>query len=311
MARESPPTRRVTTLLDTVVAAPGHDFSLAELAKQTGISKATCLGILNELCTAGYLTRATTERTYRPGPALLTAGAAAQASYATVDAALPALRALAAELDAPVTVSVRSGNQALIVARLGPHPDRTPALRAGLRTPLVAPGALLFFAWSDDVTLDRWLRHNGPPAGAVDQAHVDRVVAAARRDAYLIERLNELDPALFALLAELGRGPMPAQLSDVIRRTLEAGGMEQYVLDDIQRRHRYDVGYVVAPVYDPSGEPAFLVSMLLMQPGVDGGDLQRCAGALRDATARITASLGGRDPWASPTARSGRRSAAR
>src|SRR3954468_20405716 len=55
VARESPPTRRVAELLDAVIAAPGRAFSLAELAKQTGISKATCLGIVNELVDAGYL----------------------------------------------------------------------------------------------------------------------------------------------------------------------------------------------------------------------------------------------------------------
>src|SRR5689334_7256471 len=43
--RRSPPTQRVTTVLDTLAAQPGRSFTLAELVERTDISKATCLGI--------------------------------------------------------------------------------------------------------------------------------------------------------------------------------------------------------------------------------------------------------------------------
>src|SRR5258706_16377479 len=82
VSRESPPTRRTVALLDAVVRRPGHDHSLAELAKETGISKATALGILNELQSTGWLTRDPANKTYRPGAAMLAAGTAADEGFA-------------------------------------------------------------------------------------------------------------------------------------------------------------------------------------------------------------------------------------
>ena len=311
MARVSPPTQRVTALLDAVCAAPRHPHSLADLAKSTGVSKATGLGILNELCASGWLSRDAETKTYRPGPRLLAVGAAAEESYAPVDAARPALHQLTVDLDAPATVSVRTAHQALIVARHGPHPNRTPSLRAGLHTPLIAPGALVFFAWSDDTTLDRWLTDSPLHSERVDREQVAGIVKAARRDGYLVERLSDLDPALFALLAELGTAPIPAQLSDVIRRTLDPSGMAQYLIDRVDRRRRYDVGYVAAPVFDRSGELAFLVSVLIMEAGVAGAELERVATTLLGATAEMTAAIGGVNPWRTLSRGTARRAAAR
>src|SRR3954462_603782 len=105
MSRESPPTRRVAELLDTVVRRPGHSFTLAELAKDTGISKATCLGIVNELAETGWLSRDPATKTYRPGAAMLAAGAAAEDGFAAVHAARPHLAALARDAGMAATAS--------------------------------------------------------------------------------------------------------------------------------------------------------------------------------------------------------------
>jgi DNA-binding IclR family transcriptional regulator len=53
VARRSPPTERVIAVLDHFVAARGRRIGLSALARELGISKPTCLGIVTGLAAAG------------------------------------------------------------------------------------------------------------------------------------------------------------------------------------------------------------------------------------------------------------------
>ena len=55
--RTSPPTERVVAVLDFLAQHPHDRFGLSELARQLGLSKPTCLGVVSTLTDSGYLVR--------------------------------------------------------------------------------------------------------------------------------------------------------------------------------------------------------------------------------------------------------------
>jgi DNA-binding IclR family transcriptional regulator len=286
----------VTSVLDAVATRPERAFGLAELSATTGISKATCLGIINGLCEAGYLTRDQAAKTYRLGPALLTLGAAAQASHATVELARPHLARLASQYGGVCTAAAVIDDQITVLARVGDQ-DRTAAgVVAGQRYPFAPPSGVMFVAWSDDDAVNRWLAREPLTATPTDVDALRAVVASCRARGYLIELLGELNAGLYSVLAELSDETIPERYTALLRRLLNPTTTPNYLTRAIEDRRYYDVSLVCAPVFDPDGQQDLLLAVFLMRQHVPGGDLKAVVRALTDATRAVTQARGGREP---------------
>jgi DNA-binding IclR family transcriptional regulator len=74
-------------VLEHVVAHPGERFGLSELARATGLSKPTCLGIVTTLTENGWLECSGADRSYGVGPALVATGRLARDAVAGAEAA--------------------------------------------------------------------------------------------------------------------------------------------------------------------------------------------------------------------------------
>jgi DNA-binding IclR family transcriptional regulator len=293
VSRQSPPTRRTVALLDAVVRRPGHDHSLADLAKETGISKATALGILNELQHAGWLARDPTRKTYRPGAAMLAAGTAADEGFAAVHTTRSLMAALSKEIDAVCTASAVIDGQVTVLARTEPNGRGTPAFRVGQRYPFAPPSGVMFVAWDDDDTVDAWLDEKPLAPLTVNKTELRAVVASCRDRGHLVVGLGESDAGLWSLLSELPDDAVSAQLGVLLQQRMP-GGLQPYVVDDIDARKSYDVSLVCAPVFDRNARMAFLVAVILMRPGVPGRDLKSVTTALVETAAAATRQTGGR-----------------
>ncbi len=295
MSRESPPTRRTVALLDAVVRRPGHDHSLAELAKETGISKATALGILNELQQAGWLTRDPSSKTYRPGAAMLAAGTAADEGFAAVHATRPLMAALTKELNAVCTASAVVDGQVTVLARTEPPGRSFPAFRVGQRYPFAPPSGVMFVAWDDNTTVDAWL--NEPPLAplSVNKTELRAVVASCRERGHLVVGLGESDAGLWSLISELPDDAVSAQLGALLQQRMP-GGLQPYVIDDIDARKKYDVSLVCAPVFDRNAQMAYLLTVVVMKAGVVGRELRSLTAALDRTSRQATDAISGRSP---------------
>lgn len=294
--RRSPPTQRVTTVLDTLAAQPGRSFTLAELVERTGISKATCLGILNELCHAGYLVREAA--TYALGPALLAAGASAQRGYPSLPHARPHMTHLADELGAACTASAVVGGDVVVLARAG-DPGVAPAVRPGQRFPFVPPSGVMFVGWRDDATVDEWLSATPLAPDAPSAATLREVVDACRRHGYLAEELGEFNLGLYSRLAGL-LDELPGRYAQVVGEmmtTMTQQSYIHYVTGDPDPARTYALSHVCAPVYDADARMELLLAAFVMRNDVGGDELDRLGATVRDAAARVTADIGGHDPW--------------
>lgn len=293
--RESPPTRRVTALLAAVVAEPGRAASLADLARRTGISKATALGILNELADTGWLSRDPEAKTYRPGPAMLAAGAAAQESFASIQVARPHMAGLAARTGCPCTASAVVDDQVTVLARVDAGHGTTPAFRVGQRYPFTPPSGVMFVAWDSDAAVESWLRKEPLPPLRTDPDELRAVVDSCRRRGHLVVGLGEVNAGLYALLAEVGDGELATRLGQLLSQTVPAG-VQPYLVNDVVPDEDYDVSLVCAPVYDAVGQMDFLLAVLLMRARVPGRELLGHIDALTATAQAVTAELRGRRP---------------
>ena len=297
MSRESPPTRRVTALLDAVVRRPTHDYSLAELAKDTGISKATALGILNELAGTGWLARDPARKTYGPGATMLAAGAAARAGHASVERARPHLVSLSRAHAATCTASAVVDGQVTVLARTDPADSApTAAFRVGQRYPFAPPSGVMFVAWDDDAVVEEWFASEPLAPLRTEPDQLRGVVAACRAHGYLVVGLGEQDPGLQALLARLGDDELSARLGDLLRAAVP-GDVQPYLTGDISPAKRYDVSLVCAPTFDADARSDLLLAVLVMQTEMPGRSITRVAADVRKAAAAVTVEVGGRDPW--------------
>jgi DNA-binding IclR family transcriptional regulator len=302
MSRESPPTRRVAALLEAVVRRPEHDYSLAELARDTGISKATCLGIVNTLSDAGWLTRDPDAKTYRPGVAMLAAGAAAQAGRVAVPAARPHLGILARDFRATCTASAVVDGAVTVLARKDPNGPPTAAFRVGQRYPFAPPSGVMFVAWDDDATVETWLASEPLAPLRSEPAQLRAVVAACREHGYLVVGLGDGDPGLQALLARLDDDELAGRLGELLRSAVP-GDVQPYLTGELDPSRGYDVSLVCAPTFDADGRMELLLAVLLMRSAVPGREVRRAAGAVRRAADAVSAQVGGYDPWSSPPRR--------
>jgi DNA-binding IclR family transcriptional regulator len=135
-------------LLKMVAEGPPEGLTLAQVAERTGLHRATAHRLLAALTRERLLEQDATHR-YHPGVELWVLGAAAARRFDIREVARPALERIASQTEDTVYLSVRSGQEAICVARCeGAFPIRTLSLNVGDRRPLgVGSGSLALLAF--------------------------------------------------------------------------------------------------------------------------------------------------------------------
>ena len=187
MSRPSPQTDRIVTVINLLAAHPEEGFTLSEIARRLGVGKATCSPMLVALTSAGFLVRHPTRKTYRLGPALITAGQAAAAGFPALEIARPVLVDLSNELGVVAMAVARAGDQLQLVDLAWDHRRHTPTLRVGQELPFRAPWGSVFVATagSPGTAVDGWLARAGI-TGADADAYRDALAHTAARG-YAVE----------------------------------------------------------------------------------------------------------------------------
>jgi DNA-binding IclR family transcriptional regulator len=284
--RPSPPTERVLDVVDFLVGHPAERFGLSEIARTLGISKPTCLGIVNTLTARGYLVRDPDDLTYGLGPALIAAGRAAQDSYAVARVARPHLQALSERYATTSTASAVVGDQIMVLERSG---RRRGTVRVGQPYPFAPPVGLMYALW-DQRALTAWLSRR--PTGPVhlDKPRLLRLVRECRQRGYLVESLSTAGLRLHSLIAGLTAYDLPPRVQDLIGDMASSLGERVYLDIDMAPRRRLPVSLIAAPTYDADGRQE-LVLTLYVGESVTGTEVARRAAALTAAAEAVTAQV--------------------
>ncbi|WP_106400164.1 helix-turn-helix domain-containing protein [Actinocorallia populi] len=292
-ARRSPPTARVVAVLDRFATSGGRRFGLSELARDLGISKPTCLGILTELTATGYLVRDPRTLAYGLGPALIAAGRAAQRGFAATGAARRHLEPLVARHRTAATVSAVVDDEIMVLDALA-APGLTPA-RVGERYPFAPPSGLMYVLWDHDEAFERWLAKEPTLPVTLDRGRLRTITARCRASGYLVESLTPAGMRLYSLLNDAAARDLPPEARALMGELLSDLGERVYLEAELSPGVRHPVHLIAAPVYDADGAQE-LVLALQVGATLTGAEIARRGAALVAAAEAVTAELGGRLP---------------
>ena len=283
-ARRSAPAARVVAVLDFLAARRGERYGLSELARQTGLSKPTCLGIANELAAAGYLLRDADAR-YGLGPALITAGRAASQGLALGALARRHLDRLADEFGAVAAASAVVGNRIVVL-------ESTSSPEVGRVYPFAPPVGLMYVLWEPDEVFERWLELDTALPVRLDREHLRRVVAQCRADGYLVESLTPMGQLLYQVMEGVAVDSLPEQVRELVGEMAQNLGERVYLSDALAGDDVRRVSVIAAPAYDGAGRQSMVLTLYVGEE-VSGAQIRRRARALVAAAAAVTAEVGG------------------
>jgi DNA-binding IclR family transcriptional regulator len=289
----SKPTERVVRILELLRGHPGAGLRFSDLARDGGLSQATCHSILVTLADAGYVVRDAEALTYRLGPAALALGAAAGESFADVRAARPELEALSARTGLPVSAATVVDGAITVIDLVGAGARPSP-IQVGTSVPLAPPFGAIHVAWSGERAVDEWIARAPRPTltperlRAVIRDHQATHLAVAPHTTTSVE-----------LRAALGELAADALARDVRERTLDllaAIDELDYTAAVLANADRLPVNTLTAPVFDATARPAYAVALHVREPDVDIARIEELGQELLGATRRLTAALGGDEP---------------
>jgi len=149
---------RVALLLRLVGRKP-HGSPLADIVRDSGLTRPTVHRLLNSLAAEGLLVWDLTDRTWRYGPEIFVMGTVAAPHYPIEELARPALQRLADATGESAFLSIRRGLETVCLLREeGSFPVRSFVLHEGVRFPLgVASAGLAILAALPDGEVDELL----------------------------------------------------------------------------------------------------------------------------------------------------------
>lgn len=288
--RASPPTRRVVEILDFLARHPHDRFGVSELARRTGQSKPTCLGIVTTLAESGYLVRDSQDKTYRLGPSLISLGHIAQESLRVSPAAREELRRLSRQYDTTASLAAIVDERITLLDLVGP-PGSDVGVRAGQSYPFAPPVGLMFVLWDGDALRD-WLAREPTIPLRTDSDRLDRVVAECRATGYLVERQTAGGRRLYALMAGMSN-TLPQELRALLGELISNVGERVYLPGEAgSSRQKHDISVISAPVYDHYRRQAMVVSLRIGRALTDA-EIARHAKGLMATAHTLTVQLGG------------------
>ncbi len=272
MPRSTPSVDRTVSVLNFLAAHNREEYSLSELARRVGMSKATCHALVTSLADAGYLMRHPRRNTYRLGPALIGLGRAAEDSFTAVEFARGEMRRLVDLFQLECMASTVVGDHIVVLEHATLDVPLSISMRVGQRVPLAPPLGTIFVAWAPQHEIDAWLLRLGPDVSEDQMQRYRHAVEAVRRRGYTVS---------------------------VSPRGREAH--EDHVLLELQAAPDFRVHLLVAPVFDSDGAVALALTMFGFPDQLTEADIPTYAQELCSSARTVTAAIHGNVPTAEPT----------
>ncbi|MEO8694785.1 MAG: helix-turn-helix domain-containing protein [Acidimicrobiales bacterium] len=292
----SPTATRVVEILDFLASRPSESFTTSQLARALDQNRTTCQSVLLSLESAGWVRR-TNEKAYSLGSSAIVAGQAALAALPFLDDIETELESLHAEFGVEAVASVKTDDQMVVVARVGPDRTLVPSLHVGLTVPLVPPFGLAFVAWDDDA-FDRWLRRGTDTLSDADIDRLRRAATVVRGLGYCVTLDRTSRARLAAAIRDLDlavRSPDARARRDQLVDTL---AHDEYVMVDIEHQADQPVSQISAPVFGADGRVLATLSVMAFPHELLVEDMPRVAGRLRTSAQAVAYRINGAAPRA-------------
>lgn len=264
---------------------PTRAFTLAEITRELGISRATGHAILTTLVTHRWIVRDAAAATYCFGP-----GIASMAKPASDRIFHGILQELAGSTATQVFLARRDASAVVVVDAAGESASGM-RIDRGVRMPLVAPFGRDYIAWSPAGAQRAWLEGIGKPSTEL-RRRITAVLKEIRDRGYTVERLSREYLRVYTALRALGGEGEP----DAITARLARAFADLTVIDvlghELTGGSTHSVATISAPILDEDGVVAMSISAAPFADLAAAG-VETLGGQVRAAARRIEAQLAG------------------
>lgn len=274
----SPPTERVVAIMELLASQPTRGFTLAEISRELGISRATGHAIMSTLAGRQWVVRAATGAyTWGPGIASLSQPTG-ELRYHGV------LQGLAESIGAQVFLARREANSIVVIDSAGEtvsgmHVDR------GLRMPLVAPFGRDYLAWSSPTAQRLWLAGVDKPTTALSR-RIALVFDEIRQRGYVIERLSREYIRVYTALRALGADGEPDAITARLARAFADLTVIDVLAAELAEPGLHNIATISAPVFNADGVVTMSVSAAPFTE-ISGGQVANLGALVRAAAQTI------------------------
>jgi len=275
----SPPTERVIAVLELLGRNPAKQFTLAEICRNLGLSRATGHAILTTLASREWAIRDPATARYAWGPAIAALFRPTNAQLHRAD-----LQALAAATGMQVMLARREGTTLVVIDTVG-ECLRGPRIWRGMRTPFVAPIGRDYVAWSGTDAQQEWLEAIGTPSRQFQQ-RMTMVLDQIRQRGFVVERLTgQYERVYTALRALCVDGEIDEITAQLARAYADLAVID--VLDsELSSDTTHSIATVSAPIRNVDGTATMTV-MAAVFTTLDGGAIRTLGQQLRHAADAI------------------------
>lgn len=297
MSDVSNPTSRVLDVFNFLAAHPTEAFTLAEIARNVGLSNGSAHRILTTMADAQFLSRNERHKTYSLGIALVAVGQAAVEKHRGVEVARREMARLAVELSVLCSITAIADDDLLLLAKEGRPQSHKGLNRVGERQPMVPPVGLCHIAWSDEQSTQAYVAKASGYMSKVMQKHLLQAFPLIRRRGYSISAFG---PAMRKLrqvmILPIGQVRDDSYWASVLELTgqLSANELQLLSLDD--KTVADGISYISAPVFSPDSTVSFELVITGMPTDLKAKEIVRCADRLCEVAAIVTSEIYGRPP---------------
>ena len=296
MSGLSNPTSRVLDVLNFLAAHPTESFTLAEIARNVGLTKASGHRILTTMAEAQFLSRHPKHKTYSLGVAPVAIGEAALEKHRGIGVARKEVARLAEEFSLQCSISTIADGDFLLLATEGMPQTHDGHRRVGERVPALPPIGIGMLAWAPEAERAAYGAAAAADLGGERLAFLDAAMATIRARGFGAVAIG---PAM-ARLRDMMRLPLGKVRDEAYWRELHAligeFSRDEVQIVDLAAPGSWPVAYVSAPVFAPSGEVAMELVLSGFPAPLGGEQVAAFAERVRTAAAVVTAEIRGRPP---------------
>ena len=298
MALFSQPTARALAILDLLMANPTQAFGLTEMTRRLNLNKATCHAILTTMANYGFLVQHPKTKAYRLGPSIIAAGNAAFAQFPVLEYARPELEGLQNDLNVGFAVTGRSKLHMVLLALYGRAQPLIDSFQLGLRLPNTAPVAACFTAFSPAKELEAWLTRAHESRGDYNEKLDQKLrvsLIGIRARGYEVTLKTKAETELTRELSRIHNSWSLTELEDAANKYQRDLCDEQFHLDRIDPKTRYDVSTISVPVFVFKNVPVMCFVAGSFDKPVTGTEIEEIAARMLESAGRVTRLASGRE----------------
>ena len=298
MALFSQPTARALAILDLLMANTNQAFGLTEMTRRLNLNKATCHAILTTMANYGFLVQHPKTKAYRLGPSIIAAGHAAFAQFPVLEYARPELEGLQSDFNIGFAVTGRSKLHMVLLALYGHATPLIDSFQLGLRLPNTAPLAACFTAFSPAKHLEAWLTRAHDSRGGYNEKLDQKLrvsVIAIRARGYEVTLKTKAEVELTRELGRIHNSWSLTELEGAANRYQHDLCDEQFHLDRIDPKARYEVAHISVPVFVYKDVPVMCFVAGSFDKPVSGAQIEEIAARMKESADRVTALASGRE----------------